>query len=62
MKFPKNLLSKWGDGTICVSEDIKNHLLEYKIASKQLCIIANGVKLPQNTFEKEQEKSKEMGK
>ena len=55
MNFPKNLFSKWGDGTICVSEDIKNHLLEHKIAPKQLCIIANGVKLPQNTFEKEQE-------
>ena len=46
MKFPKNRLSKWGNGTIAVSEDIKNHLAKYGYARSQIEVIANGVKLP----------------
>ena len=46
MRFPKNLLSKWGDGTIAVSEDIKNHVALYGARVKRLEIIFNGVKLP----------------
>lgn len=46
MKFPKNLLSKWGNQTIAVSEDIKNHLVAHKIPREQISVIANGVKLP----------------
>ena len=46
MNFPKNLFSKWGNRTIAVSEDIKNHLVAHKIPRDQICVIANGVKLP----------------
>lgn len=46
MNFPKNLLSKWGNQTIAVSEDIKNHLVAHKIPREQISVIANGVKLP----------------
>ena len=46
MKFPKNRLSKWGNGTIAVSEDIKNHLAKYGYTRSQIEVIANGVKLP----------------
>ena len=46
MNFPKNLLSKWGNQTIVVSEDIKNHLVAHKIPREQISVIANGVKLP----------------
>ncbi len=50
MKFPKNILSKWGDGTIAVSEDIKNHLIEYGDLHSQIEVISNGVKSPQKTL------------
>ena len=46
MKFPKNLLSKWGNQTIAVSEDIKKHLVANKIPQEQIFVVANGVKLP----------------
>ena len=46
MNFPKNLLSKWGNQTIAVSEDIKKHLVAHKIPRDQICVIANGVKVP----------------
>ena len=46
MKFPKNHLSKWGDGTIAVSEDIKNHLAKNGYSHSKIEVIANGVKLP----------------
>ena len=48
MKFPKNILSRWGVLTIAVSEDIKKHLQKYGVPTKQIKIIPNGVKLPQN--------------
>ena len=47
MNFPKNILSKWGDGTIAVSKDIKNHLIYHKAKIKNITIINNGVKIPQ---------------
>lgn len=46
MKFPKNLLSKWGDGTIAVSEDIKHHLISCgAVREDQIKVIPNGVKI-----------------
>lgn len=52
MKFPKNLFSKWGDYTIAVGEDIKNHLTEHKVPRAKIEIIPNGVRLPQKTTTK----------
>lgn len=46
MKFPKNLLSKWGDGTISVSDDIKNHLEFYGAHTNKIKVIHNGVSIP----------------
>lgn len=44
MNFPKNLLTKWGDALICVSEDIKNHILSQPaVAPKRIKVIFNGV-------------------
>lgn len=48
MKFPQNLLSKWGNHTIAVSEDIKNHLVAHRVPCEQISVVANGVKLPTN--------------
>ena len=45
MKFPKNALSKWGDTTISVSEDIKNHLVQHGVAQENIEIIPNGVNI-----------------
>ena len=45
MKFPKNLLSTWGDATICVSEDIAHHLQKNSPTPPQnVKIIRNGIK------------------
>lgn len=45
MKFPKNLLSTWGDATICVSEDIAHHLQKHSpTPPKNVKIIRNGIK------------------
>ena len=45
MKFPKNLLSTWGDATICVSEDIAHHLQKHSPTPPQnVKIIRNGIK------------------
>ena len=52
MKFPKNLLSVWGDGTIAVSEDIKKHLALHGAPVKSIEVIFNGVKLPKGENEK----------
>ncbi len=46
MSFPKNVLSKWGDHTISVSEDIKKHLSEHGLEPSEITVIENGVKLP----------------
>ena len=46
MKFPKNLLSGWGDKTVAVSEDIKNHLLKQGVKPNRIFVVENGVKLP----------------
>ncbi len=46
MNFPKNLLSKWGEETIAVSEDIKNHLISNGVPKNQIRVIPNGVRLP----------------
>ena len=44
MDFPKNLLSRWGNTTICVSEDIKKHLVSHsQIAKHNTRVIFNGV-------------------
>ena len=41
----KNRLSKWGDGTIAVSDDIKSHIISAaKIPPRQIVTIFNGVK------------------
>jgi glycosyltransferase involved in cell wall biosynthesis len=45
MKFPKKALSKWGDTTIAVSEDIKNHLVQHGVAQENIEIIPNGVNI-----------------
>ena len=52
MKFTKNLLSVWGDGTIAVSEDIKKHLALHGAPVKSIEVIFNGVKLPKGENEK----------
>ena len=52
MQFPKNLLSKWGDRTIAVSKDIKNHLIYHNVSAEKIEVIVNGIILPsknQNT-------------
>lgn len=46
MGFFKKSLSKWGNYTIAVSEDIKNHLIENGVKSSQIAVIYNGVNLP----------------
>ena len=47
MRAPKRALSKWGDGTIAVSEDIKNHLLaNTSIPPQQIKVIFNGIEIP----------------
>lgn len=47
MRAPKRALSKWGDGTIAVSEDIKNHLLaNTSISPQQIKVIFNGIEIP----------------
>ena len=45
MNFPKKALSKWGDTTIAVSEDIKNHLVQHRVAHEKIEIIPNGVQI-----------------
>jgi glycosyltransferase involved in cell wall biosynthesis len=54
MNFPKNILSKWGDATIAVSDDIKNHLITHNAKIKSIKVINNGVKMPpkENKYEK----------
>lgn len=52
MEFPKNILSQWGDGLVCVSEDVKTHLLHHSLSIKlpeDIEIIFNGVNLPTKT-------------
>lgn len=47
MKFPKDQLSEWGDGTIVVSRDILSHLASHsQIDLRSACVIENGVKMP----------------
>lgn len=65
MKFPKKHLSKWGDCTIAVSEDIKKHLVYYGTPKQKIEVITNGVVLPkielyfeQNKAQKENENAK----
>ncbi|MGM9631564.1 MAG: glycosyltransferase [Eubacteriales bacterium] len=49
MSEPKKLLSKWGDATISVSRDIKNHLLlNTRLAPSQITVIENGIKIENN--------------
>jgi len=44
MRFPKNLISVWGDFTIAVSEDIKKDLvLNSRIPKNKVFVIFNGV-------------------
>lgn len=46
MSEPKKLLSKWGDATIAVSRDIKNHLLlNTRLSPNRITVIENGVKI-----------------
>ena len=47
MDFFKKSLSKWGDYTIAVSEDIKKHLIQNGVKSSQITVIYNGVNLPE---------------
>lgn len=46
MSFSKKWLSKWGDYTIAISDDVKNHLTEHRIPHKHIEIVPNGVYLP----------------
>ena len=48
MDFFKKSLSKWGDYTIAVSEDIKKHLIQNGVKSSQITVIYNGVNLPKH--------------
>ena len=50
MKFPKNVLSKWGQRTIAVSKDIKDHLAEHGVPQNTIKVIVNGVILPGNVL------------
>lgn len=59
MKFPKNILSKWGDGTIAVSLDIKKHLISHGTPADQIKVINNGVCLPPHPSLKQGEKKGE---
>lgn len=43
MKFPKKLLSSWGDTTVAVSSDIKNHLVLNGVPQEKITVIRNGV-------------------
>lgn len=44
LSFPKNRLSCWGDMTIAVSEDIKEHLAAHGgVIEKHIRVIVNGV-------------------
>ena len=47
MSAPKKVLSRWGDGTVAVSDDIKNHLLaSTSIPLRQIKVIFNGIEIP----------------
>ena len=44
--FPKGLLSRWGEMTIAVSEDIKRHLINaFGVSEKNIVLIPNGIDL-----------------
>lgn len=45
MKFPKLMLSRWGDSTVAVSRDIAIHLLHNGVNNRTLTVVENGVKL-----------------
>lgn len=50
MNFPKNMLTNWGDALICISEDIKNHILSQPtVAPKKIKVIFNGVPTPNHS-------------
>ena len=47
MRGYKGAMSRWGDGTIAVSEDIARHIVRHSlIKPKRLRVIRNGVSLP----------------
>ena len=46
ISFSKKWLSKWGDCTIAISDDVKNHLTKHGIPHKRIEIVPNGVYLP----------------
>ncbi|MCL2766664.1 MAG: glycosyltransferase [Peptococcaceae bacterium] len=42
--FPKGYLSRWGEATIAVSEDVKNHLINaFGLPEKNIVLIPNGI-------------------
>ena len=45
MNFPKNVLSRWGDGMIAVSEDILWHVAGASLCPKLMRVIPNGIEL-----------------
>lgn len=47
MNFLQNCLSCWGNRTIAVSSDIKNHLINHGVPENQIEIVENGVDVPQ---------------
>lgn len=60
MRFPKNLLSVWGDATIAVSHDIKENVLRSRDLRKtDIKIIQNGVNIPKN-YSLDQKSSKKI--
>ena len=50
-RFPYNLLTRWGDRSLAVSDDIKSYLIEnYDIKSENIRVTINGIDL--NKFSK----------
>lgn len=51
-RFPYNLLTRWGDRSLAVSDDIKSYLIEnYDIKSENIRVTINGIDL--NKFSKD---------
>ncbi len=45
-RFPYNLLTRWGDRSLAVSDDIKEYLIEnYRLSAEQIRVTINGIDL-----------------
>jgi len=49
MRFPKNLLSVWGDATIAISDDVKENVVRScNLRNSNITIISNGVNIQED--------------